>query len=70
MGVSGLALLFAIVIGMLGFTQIVDLQASITTATGGLATFIDEIPTIFMIVFVGGVSVMTLMALLGRLQRL
>jgi hypothetical protein len=69
-GVGGLALLFAIVIGMLGFAQIVDLQASFTTATGGLATFIDDLPTIFMILFVGGIVAGILIALVGKLQRI
>ena len=67
-GIKILALLFAVVIGMLGFTQIVNLQASIS-ATGGLASLLADLPTIYFIMFVLALVVTGMVAAMNTLTR-
>ena len=49
-GVTGLALIFALVLGMLAFTQIGGLERELTTLTGGMASFVATIPTRWLFV--------------------
>lgn len=64
-GATGLALIFAIVFGMLAFTQVGALEASVTTLTGGFAEFFTTLPTLFLFGVVV-VAVITLVGFLGQ----
>jgi ABC-type proline/glycine betaine transport system permease subunit len=64
-GVTGLALIFAIVFAMLTLTLMGTFEASITTLTGGAAGFVQTIPTLFVFL-IGVMGVFLLVGFVGQ----
>jgi hypothetical protein len=67
-GVTGLALIFAIVIGMLGVTQVIDLEADVTSLSGGFSDFFTKLPFFYLLMVVVAV-VLTVVGLVGSFFR-
>jgi len=66
---TALCLLFALIIMSLGLTQILDLEAEVTSLSGGFAEFFNAIPTIFLISVVSIIGVATVMFAFTILSR-
>ena len=63
-GVTGLALIFAVVLLMLGLGQVLTMEASVTGLTGAFADFFASIPTL-IIMMVTSVAIFVVVGYMG-----
>ncbi len=63
-GVTGLALIFALVLGMLTLSSVLAAETAVASLTGGFGDFFVRLPTLFIFVM-ATVAVMTAVGFVG-----